>query len=245
MFDIHCHILPQTDDGAKTWDIALEMCRIAAADGVEHIVATPHASEAYTYDREQHEATLAELRNRADGAVSFSLGCDFHFSFENIQDLLLHPERYTIGSTRYLLVELHDFSVAPSTGSTLSRLIANGLKPILTHPERNAMLQRQPELVLDWALNGCIVQVTANALLGRWGTRAMKTAEFLLRHDAVHILASDAHDTRSRPPVLSAARDAVATMFDTSLAQALVEANPRAVIHDEPLPWFPQPVMNR
>src|SRR5215470_17337462 len=109
MVDIHCHILPEVDDGAKTWDVAIAMCRMAKADGIDHIVASPHANHEYEYDREKHLATLDRLKTITGGMIEFSLGCDFHFSYENIQDLRVHPERYCIGNTRYLLVEFSDF----------------------------------------------------------------------------------------------------------------------------------------
>jgi len=106
MVDIHCHILPEVDDGARSWEMASEMCRLAVADGVDHIVATPHANHEYDYNREDLEQRLERLRNIAGGKPLLTLGCDFHFSYENIQDALQQPGRYTIGATRYLLVDL-------------------------------------------------------------------------------------------------------------------------------------------
>src|SRR5512146_484040 len=159
MVDIHCHILPCVDDGAKSWDIAAEMCRMAAAYGIRHIVATPHANSRYAYNREQHEATLERLRMASGNCLSLSLGCDFHLSFENVQDLMLYPERYTISGTNYLLVELSDYSIPPTLGATLQGLMSM-VRPVITHPERNPILQRHPEMVLEWAENGVLVQVT-------------------------------------------------------------------------------------
>src|SRR6266508_1714362 len=83
MIDIHCHILPGIDDGARNWEITLEMCRLARQDGITHIVATPHANYDYKYDREAHLALLDELRARMP-ELRFSLGCDLHLSYENI-----------------------------------------------------------------------------------------------------------------------------------------------------------------
>lgn len=241
MIDIHCHILPETDDGASTWDTAMEMCRMAAQDGIRHIVATPHANDEYNYDRTQHLATLERLRQAAGTDLNLSLGCDFHFSFDNIQDALSHHDRYVIGNTSYLLIELADFSIPPMMTTLLARIMTAGLRPILTHPERNQILQKRPEPVLEWAREGCIVQVTANSLTGRWGDRALKAAHFLLRHEAVHVLATDAHNTRSRPPVLSVGRDAAAKLVGNDVAKALVEDNPGAIVENRELPYFPVP----
>src|SRR5579884_833105 len=136
MVDIHCHILPGVDDGAKSWEIAIEMCAMAVADGIDHVVATPHANDVYSYDRAQNTALLQELSRKAPSAPAFSLGCDFHFSFENIQDLISDREKYVISGTSYLLIELSDYSISPTIDATVSRIVSMGITPILTHPER-------------------------------------------------------------------------------------------------------------
>ncbi|MGC2448963.1 MAG: CpsB/CapC family capsule biosynthesis tyrosine phosphatase, partial [Candidatus Sulfotelmatobacter sp.] len=99
MVDIHSHILPEVDDGPKSWDVSVEMCRRAAADGIAHMVATPHANNRYHYDREYLQGMLAHLQELIGGSLKLSLGCDFHLSYENIQDALANPTRYVIGST--------------------------------------------------------------------------------------------------------------------------------------------------
>jgi protein-tyrosine phosphatase len=243
MVDIHSHILPEVDDGAESWEMAIHMCRIAAADGTDHMVATPHANDEYNYDREWLQGVLQELRQRAGSPPTLSLGCDFHFSYDNLQDLAQHPHRYTIEDTPYLLVELSDYAVPPGLGDMLLELQERNLQPILTHPERNPLLQRHPERVLAWANGGCIVQVTASALVGGWGEKARQVAEWLLKRSAVHVLASDAHSVDGRPPILSRGRDAVARVAGADVARALVEDNPRAIIRGEPLPYFPPPKM--
>jgi protein-tyrosine phosphatase len=243
MIDIHCHILPETDDGASNWETAVDMCRMAAQDGIRHIVATPHANDEFNYDRARHLTTVQRLKEAAGVDLELSLGCDFHFSFDNIQDALIHPERYVIGNTAYLLIELADFSVPPNMNTLLGELMTARLRPILTHPERNPILQKRPELVLEWAREGCIVQVTANSLTGRWGDRALKAAHYLMKRQAVHVLATDAHNTRSRPPLLSAGRDAAAKLVGREVAEALVDGNPAAIVTNRELPYFPQPIL--
>jgi protein-tyrosine phosphatase len=240
MIDIHCHVLPEVDDGAKSWDMAVEMCAMAWQDGIEHIVATPHANDEYFYDRSYYEELLQKLREQTSGKPALSLGCDFHFSFENVQEALTTAGKFTIGNTPYLLVEFNDFSLPPAIDENLARLINIGLKPIITHPERNPMLQRTPERVLDWVRGGCAVQVTANSLTGRWGRKADDTARWLFDHEAVHIVATDAHGIASRPPILSEAQTMVKQFAGELVADALVTLNPSAVISGEALPYFPK-----
>jgi protein-tyrosine phosphatase len=240
MVDIHSHILPEVDDGARSWEMAIQMCEMAAQDGIEHMVATPHANHEYPYDRLQFASLLEQLGTRIQPRIGLSLGCDFHFSIENLEELIQQPGNFTIGSTPYMLIELSDFAIPPGISSKLEELMDWGLRPIVTHPERNPLLQRTPERVLRWVEHGCIIQVTASSFTGRWGKRAQSMAEWLLRRDAVHVLASDAHSLNSRPPILSAGRDAVAALCGQDVADVLVNGNPRAVIQGENLRYLPR-----
>lgn len=215
---------------------------MAAADGIEHIVATPHANDRYAYDRPFLKSRLGELQVRC-GVPRLSLGCDFHLSYDNLRDALVQPEKYVIEGTNYLLVELSNFSIPVQINDCFSQLGRKGLTPILTHPERNPILQKSPERVLQWIELGCVVQVTAAVVTGSWGERAWSTAEWLLKRNAVHVIATDAHDTKHRVPVLSAARDIVADFYSDEVAQALVNDNPSAIISNQPLPYFPDPVV--
>jgi protein-tyrosine phosphatase len=243
LIDIHCHILPEVDDGPKSWEVSIGMCRMAVADGITHMVATPHANDHYVYDREYLTMLVAELQNRVGSEPRLSLGCDFHFSDDNLERLFAHPHRYTIGETNYLLVELSDYSVPPNLSDGFRQLGDRGLTPILTHPERNPILQKSPQRVLEYADQGCLVQVTASSLTGFWGERALNAARWLVERSAVHILSTDAHDTRRRVPILSEARTAAAQMVGEEIATAMVEGNPRAIVEGQTVPYFPRPVM--
>jgi protein-tyrosine phosphatase len=228
MIDIHCHLLPGIDDGANSWETTLEMCRLAQQDGVSHIVATPHANYEYKYDRAAHLALLDELRARVPG-LSFSLGCDFHLSYENLEDAMQCPERYAIGDTGYLLVELSEYSTF-NVAQILYQLQTAGLIPILTHPERNPLILNKPDSLHEFAAAGCLFQITANSLTGAWGKRSQNLCTEMLRNKMVHFIASDAHGIRNRPPILSAAREAAAKIVGAAQAQRLVSDHPRAVI---------------
>lgn len=243
MIDIHCHILATVDDGPKSWDVSLEMCRLAAADGIQHIVATPHANDRFSFDRESLQSKLQYLRQIAGNTPQLSLGCDFHLSYENVQDVMARPEQYIIEGGRYLLVELSNFSIPAQVEECFTQMGAVGLTPVITHPERNPILQQTPQRVLRWVELGCAVQVTASVLTGEWGDRVGRTAAWLFKRNAVHVLASDGHDSRHRMPVLSAARAEAASVYGDDVARALVEDNPRAIISGKPLPYFPDPVM--
>ena len=243
MIDIHSHILPEIDDGPKSWETCVSMCRTAAADGITHMVATPHANDRYHYDREYVKQLTAQLQQLVGDTPRILAGCDFHLSYDNVQDALAHPARYVIEGTRYLLVEFSNYSIPQQIAEWFFKFGDMGITVILTHPERNPILRDHPQRVAEWAEQGCVVQMTGSALTGFWGERTRRAALWLMEHQAVHVLATDAHDLEKRAPILSTARDTAADIFGDEIADALVEGNPHAIILDQPLPYFPQPVM--
>ena len=239
MVDIHCHILPAIDDGAESWEVTAKMCRLAALDGITHIVATPHYDAQFDYDREHFTDMLATLSEVADGRLTFSIGCDFHVTPHNVAEALANPQRFAIGDSRYLLVEFDHHGIPMNASELLMALTSRGMVPIITHPERNAFLIKHPETVLRFIDAGCLVQVTANAFTGFWGTKSRKAAEWLLHREAIHVVASDAHDLKLRPPVLSEARDRVAALVGMEIADALVRQNPAAIVSGQHVPFSP------
>ncbi len=234
MIDIHCHVLPSVDDGASSLELAVEMCRVAHNDGITHLVAAPHANFEYPYDRQAHLLRLQELQQQVP-QINLILGCDLQLSFENFESAVQNPRRYTIGNTRYALVELSDFGVPRSTLDALYRLHCAGMRTIITHPERNPILSRRFDLLEQVVNMGSILQITANSLTGYWGKDVLRCAEKMLKAGLVQILASDAHDPVKRPPVLSKARDAASRMIGAEAASRLVDQYPSMVLADEPI----------
>lgn len=245
MIDIHHHLLPGLDDGARNMDMSLAMAEMAIADGITHIACTPHASHHYNFDPERNAALFAQLQDavqsRFADRLTLGLGCDFHMMFDNIEDAQRYPTRYTINGHNYLLVEFPDSAISPNTAQTLYQLSLSGMTPIITHPERNLILARQPERMAEWVKAGALIQVTASSLTGRFGPRAEQAAVWLLDHHWIHFLATDAHNIESRPPLLRPAFDWVAERYDLATAERLCIANPRAVFYGEALGPQPEP----
>jgi protein-tyrosine phosphatase len=205
------------------------------------MVATPHANERYHYDREYVRGLAADLQQRIGDSLTIGLGCDFHMSIDNIQDAIAHPTRYVIEGTRYLLVEFSNYSVPQQTTDSFLKLGDCGITPIITHPERNPILRENLQRVVEWAEQGCIVQMTGSALTGFWGERTRRAAQWLLEHQVAHVLATDAHDLEKRVPILSRSRDAAAEICGEEIADALVTGNPGAIVANQTLPYFPRP----
>ncbi len=244
MFDIHHHLLPGLDDGSPDLQTSLAMARIAVEDGITHVACTPHASGQFAFRPEENARLLAELRD-ALAAESIPLtiapGCDFHLNYDNIQDAIANPRKYTLAGHGFLLVELPDFSFPPKLSDTYYQLRVAGMTPILTHPERNATLQRDESRLKDWVQAGMLIQVTAGSVTGDMGRVAQRMAEGLLERRWVHFLATDAHNTTRRPPRMSAARTVVAERYGESYATLLCETNPKAVFEGQRLPAQPEP----
>ena len=238
MIDIHSHVLPGLDDGARCLEQSVAMIRIAAQTGTTDLVASPHANLDFQFDPERVEELLAQLRQASEG-VRLHQGCDFHLYFDNIQDALANPAKYTINHKRYLLVEFPDVLIAKSTPEVFAQLLQSGMTPIITHPERNYLLHKRMAELETWIESGVLVQVTAQSLLGRFGTEARAVARELMKRGMVHFIASDAHDDQDRTPRLDLAYDHVAGRYGRERAELLFVANPKAVIEGEPLPEQP------
>lgn len=241
MIDIHSHILPGVDDGSPNIETSLEMLRMAADNGTTDIVATPHNNLEFEYDGQLIADLFAELSDKATGIINLHLGCDFHLSVDNVQDALANPGKFTINGQGYLMVELPDLTSLTGMRNVLNRLLATRIIPIITHPERNPSIHGNLKELEEWVRDGCLMQVTAQSLTGRFGNRAQRFAESLLQADLVHFVASDAHNTTDRVPVLTGAFKIVNQRYGAEKAESLFVYNPAAVLVGEPIYAMPNP----
>jgi len=242
MIDIHSHVLYGVDDGADTVDHSVDMLEMALANGTTEIVASPHANTEFNYLSEVVEQRVSELNQLMGGRIRIYSGCDFHLKFDNVNDALENPNKYTIDHKRYLLVELSDMVIFKSTEPDFQRLQQAGMLLVITHPERNPLLQQRMEQLRDWIEMGCYLQVTAGSLFGRFGRRANAFAEELMKRNMVHFLASDAHDCNHRPPILTEAYKLVSKKYGDKRAMQLMVEHPRLALQGEPLPVASAPV---
>ncbi len=225
-------------------DVAVEMARLAVAEGITHVVCTPHANSYHAFDPRVNAAKADELRARLAAEkidLTLGLGCDFHLSLDNVELALADPARYSINGLGYLLVEAPNYGLPPGLSETFYRLRLAGMTPVLTHPERNATLQQDPERLIEWLRAGLLVQVTADSLTGHKGRRAQQVARQLLDRRWVHFLATDAHNTTTRPPRMRAAYELVGKRYGAAYAYSLCVSNPQAAYMGRPFEIEGQP----
>jgi len=241
MIDIHSHILPGLDDGPATLEECVAMVRLAAASGTTDIVASPHANLDFQFNSALVDEKIAELEAACGPAPRIHRGCDFHLTYDNIQDALAHPGTYAINRRNYLLVEFSDLLISRSAGEIFTRMREAGIIPVITHPERNWLLQQRLSLLENWVADGCCLQVTAQSLLGRFGREARNFGWNLIRRNLAQFVASDAHDPEDRTPRLDLAYREIARKLGAARAERLLVDNPRAALEGRVLEWEPEP----
>ncbi len=233
LFDIHCHILPGLDDGPADWTEAVEMARCAVTDGIGGIVATPHQFDAYmanTPDGIRRKARELQQHLTADGiAVQVFPGAEVRLEPDLARRVCRGEAMTLAGQGRHVLIELPHEIYVP-WDDTVKELRREGLVPIFAHPERNRGVQRQPEVLKSLMAHGCLLQVTAGSLLGKFGTGIRQLSEQLIRGGMAHFVATDGHGLRGRRPVLAAAYRQIAETCGEATASRLCRDNPSQII---------------
>lgn len=246
MIDLHCHMLPAIDDGATDLDMALEMARMSAADGIRTVACTPHIYPGmYDNDAAGIRAAIASFQSTLDEegiALHLVEGADVHLD----PDLLpgIRSGRVpTLAGSRYLLLEPPHHVAPPRFEESVFALMAAGIVPVITHPERLTWVETHYDLFERLVQRGAWMQITAGAITGRFGRRVKYWGERFLGEGLTHILATDAHHPRRRPPLLAEARDAAAGLLGAQEATHLVVTRPQGIVDNvapDTLPALPE-----
>lgn len=202
MIDLHCHILPGVDDGAKDMEESIAMARNAVAEGITHILATPHhKAHGWSNEKEEVQRLVSELQERID-AESIDLtifpGQEVRLYGEIIQDIEANKIQFIDEENQYLLIEFPSTTVPAYAERLFYELQAIGVTPIVVHPERNQMIKKQPELLKNLVDKGALAQLTAGSYVGKYGAEAEKLSKRLIEANLIHYIASDAHNTTNR-----------------------------------------------
>jgi len=240
VIDVHHHCLPAVDDGPRDLAESVEMCRLAAEDGIETIVATPHLLRGRWNESRAHlEEGLAQLRDATNNTPNLILGSEYFFGHDVAELLQRGDAIIPLAGSRYVLMEFASHTIPPLVEQPLYRVQLDGWIPLIAHPERNDVFQQKPELLATLLRLGAKAQITAGSLLGEFGEAAEKAAFLYLERELIHVIASDAHNVKRRPPRMSAARAIVSEMAGKRRAQELFVENPRAIIENRGLVYEP------
>jgi len=254
MIDIHCHILPGLDDGARSIEESMQMCRMSYQDGVRKVVATPHTlNGTYQNNRSTILSKVRELNtilkkinqlNEMEELDPIDLvvlpGADVHFS-EDIIDQLDEGRAITIrDGGRFLMLEFPSYGIPYRVEDVLFQLISRRIIPIISHPERNLEIVHRPKRYYEMIRMGCLGQVTALSLEGGFGPAVKRVAEKLIRKRLIHFIASDGHSADARPPILSDALKAAEGILGKEEASKMVNEYPQAVLEGR-MPNVPDP----
>ncbi len=245
MIDIHTHILAGVDDGASEINVTTAMLAMAHKDGIQAVIATPHANQQYRFDPNYNKAEIRRVRIFCPDAPRLHLGCELNLTPENLHAALKDPSNYTLNGKDCLLVELPEQFTPQTIDFSLQLLIEAGLRPIIAHPERNGYIQRHPSYPADLVSYGCFMQLTASSIFGSFGRRAEEIAEFLMNERLAHFVASDAHGVDNRRPLLKKAYERVAKTYGGVTANLLFVQNPLAVIEGSLISPINQPSRSR
>ena len=237
MIDIHCHILPDVDDGPGSVKESLAMAEIARKDGIHTIVATPHTLDGvYRNTFPDIIARVASLQkvfyeNRMD--IRLFAGADVHLC-TRLMERVNSGEAGTInGENKHLLLELPSQSIPEGVRDEIFSLKLNGITPIITHPERNAVIQRDPGILYELISMGALAQVTAMSLTGNFGPRPLRCAGKFLEMGMAHLVASDAHSTVHRIPGLERAYGIVQRKLGQAEAEEVFINRPAKILSGE------------
>lgn len=240
MIDLHCHILAGLDDGPQSMKESLSMARKALDDGIHTIVATPHTLDGlYSNSLTEISGKVAGLQDALIAEkidLRLCVGSDVHLC-PHIMERIENGEAVTINNTgKYLLLELPTQTIPTGLKDEIFSLRLNGITPIITHPERHPVIQRDMNILYEFISLGALGQITAMSITGDFGGMVMSCSEAMLLHRLVHLIASDAHSPDNRPPVLSPAVEAAEEILGSSEeAERMVRGWPALILAGDPV----------
>lgn len=245
MLDLHCHLLPGIDDGAVDLKMALEMARIAGADGIHTIACTPHIYPGM-YENNAHgiRAAIVALQAELDQrgiALRLVEGADVHLDLDLVGSIRAGRVP-TLAGSRYLLLEPPHHVAPPRFEEAVFELMTAGIVSVITHPERLSWVDTHYDLFVRLAKRGVWMQITAGALTGRFGRRVQYWGQRFVGEGHCQVLATDAHHPQRRPPLLAEAREAAAALVGREAAEHMVVTRPAGVVANADPATLPLPL---
>ncbi len=244
MIDLHCHMLPHIDDGAKNLEMAMTMAEQAVDDGIHTVVCTPHIYPGLYENTKvgitQAIANFAEALRAANIELTLFCGADVHVD-ENLVHGIKSGRIATLNHSRYLLLEFPHRGHIKMMQDCVFALHSAGYIPIITHPERQRWINEYYAQLIEMVEQGAWIQLTSQSITGRFGKKALSWSERMLDDGIVHLIATDAHNITRRPPVLSAGRDVVAQSLGQQEAENMLHIRAQGILNNAEPSSLPQP----
>ena len=236
MYDLHAHILPGVDDGAKTPAETLAMSRAAAESGSKVVLATPHRKDVTENLSVAYIRGLLDEMNAQNAAhgveLSLAMGMENHLD-EELPAEIEAGRALTMNGSRYILIEMPFFGRPDYIERTLDDVMDMGLIPVLAHPERIEAFQREPDMLAGFVGRGMLSQITSGSVVGTWGEEVMLFTRELLKRGLAHVMASDTHaPTGLRSPRMDVGLEAAAEIVGWDAASAMLTDTPLAILED-------------
>lgn len=236
MIDIHCHILPDIDDGSKSIEESIEMAKIAQSEGIKCIVNTSHYHPSFEFEKGQeilnrlNDFKIILKKNNIE--LDILIGNELYYTpdlIEELDDL----DFYTMNNSRYVLIEFPPTNFPKNIDDIVYEIKLKGYTPLLAHVERYIEVQENPNLIYNCIKEGAIIQINASSVLGKKGKELKKVCEILLDNNMVHVIGTDAHSSTRRRPLIKEAYDYISEEYDENYANDLFFNNCSLIINDK------------
>ena len=235
IMDIHTHILPGVDDGAMDMQEALCLVRMARENGTRAIVLTPHYRAPHKMEADLLYKRFCLFRktiHKEIPQVTVYLGCEIR-CHSNIPEMLAAHKLLPMYHSRYILLEFPSTAFSTHILSATRELTGHGYIPIIAQMERVDAFRNDPQLISQMEGMGVLFQMNADSVMGKMGLRIKKFCQKMLEEKRIHFIASDAHDSVKRPPLLKGCYLHICEKYGEDYAQKLFWENPQAIVKDE------------
>lgn len=233
--DIHCHIIPGVDDGAKDFKTSCSMLKLASKDGISRIILTPHNKPGH---HNCSQTTIVRLRDELQSycdtnCLGITLFCGNEILYRHdFLDVIENQKALGLCESKYYLIEFNPRDDFRYIRDGLYEVLSNGYVPIIAHAERYDCLLEDSSYIEELKALGVLIQLNADSIMGKLGSKTKKFCKYLLREDMVSFVASDAHDSLKRVPKLGDCAKYIARKYGDSMMYEIFEHNPDCVIYN-------------
>ena len=236
MIDVHCHILPDVDDGSECMQESRNMAMIAKEQGIDKIIATPHYHPEFKYLKGEELNKVCEefkkqlKENNID--IEIYLGNEIYFTYDLIEKIS-ELDFYCLNKSKYILIEFPPTNFPLNLCNIVYELKQKGFIPVLAHVERYIKIHDDPEIIYDCIKTGAIIQINSSSLIGKQGKEIQRFCNLLIGRNMVHLVATDAHGSQRRRPMMKDAYQYIEKKYSKEIADNLFINNAQCILDNK------------